>query len=507
MTQLPMQRIAVVGAGWAGLACARLLADAGCTVEVFEAAPQAGGRARGVTLPLCGFRARVDNGQHLLIGAYSAVRRLLALHGNPAGFALQPAAFNIARPGARPMRLGQSNWLEGHQRRLSHCGTGPKLPAPLLVALRQASWIIGSKGLPLRWVWGLRRLLQASLADPPGHGQVLGHHLRRLQLPLDFVRGFVASLAESALNTSVEQACAARFSLVLQEAFGGMSPDSAYFLTGAGDLSSLLPEALIAKSPAKGSPLGMRYGTRLTRLERCPASAAWWLRTDRDAARVGPFDQVVLAIRPDRLRRLMRDSLLANDPAMPSSSHGGGEALAKVSAALCTLPDGCGILTRWLALGRVSSTLPVLALPATECTPGRSDQQRSAVVPAPTLHSGSAWVFPRPKAPGLPPAPYAALAGLVVSAINDKADAARIADRITAELGLDVVDHFDVYERQAATPSVAGLTWPAFDLCGAHRLWLAGDWVGDGSGEALPATLESAVRSAFAVAKAAAAAD
>jgi hypothetical protein len=107
----------------------------------------------------------------------------------------------------------------------------------------------------------------------------------------------------------------------------------------------------------------------------------------------------------------------------------------------------------------------------------------------------------------LPPAPYAALAGLVVSAINDKADAARIADRITAELGLDVVDHFDVYERQAATPSVAGLTWPAFDLCGAHRLWLAGDWVGDGSGEALPATLESAVRSAFAVAKAAAAAD
>jgi len=499
-----VQRIAVVGAGWAGLACARLLTDAGCTVEVFEAAPQAGGRARGVVLPLGGVRAGVDNGQHLLIGAYTAVRRLLALHGNPAGFTLQPAAFDIARPGARPIRLGQSHWLEGHQQRLSHGNKRPGLPAQLLVALRQASWLLGSKGLPLSWVWGLRRLLQATLKSPPDHGMALGHYLRRLQLPQDFVRGFVASLAESALNTSLDEACAARFSLVLREAFGGMSPDSAYFLTGTGDLSSLLPEALIATNRGEGSPLGIRYRTRLTRLDQCPASEAWWLRTDRDAARVGPFDQVVLAISPDRLRRLVRDSLPANDPPMPSSSRAGGQALAKVSAALGNLPDGCGILTRWLALGRLSSALPVLALPASERTTGRSDQQRSAGVPAQAPHSGSAWVFPRPGTPRSPRAPYAALAGLVVSAINDKAEAARIADRITAQLGLDVVDHFDVYERQAATPSVAGLTWPAFDLCGAHRLWLAGDWVGDGSGEALPATLESAVRSAFAVAKAAA---
>lgn len=519
MTQRPTQRIAVVGAGWAGLGCARLLADAGCTVEVFEAAPQAGGRARGITLPLGGVRARVDNGQHLLIGAYTAVRSLLALHCHPASFTLQPAAFDIARPGARPMRLAQSDWIEGHQRRLSDGGARLRLPAPVLVALRQASWLLGSKRLPLGWVWSLRRLVRASLAGPPDPGQALGHYLRSLELPPGFVRGFVASLAESALNTSLEQACAARFSLVLREAFGGLSPDSAYFLTGAGDLSSLLPDALIAANPAKGSRLDLRYGTRLTRLERYSGTAgnagtaggaggaggaAWWLRTDRHAARIGPFDQVVLAISPDRLRRLVRDSLLANDPAMPSSSRVDGDALAKVSAALHTVPDPCGILTRWLALGRRPPALPVLALPDLESAHGRSVPRRSAVAPAQTLHSGSAWVFPRSGTPEAPPPPCRAVAGLVVSAINDKADAARIADRITAHLGLDVVDHFDVFERRAATPSVAGLTWPAFDLCGAHRLWLAGDWVGDGSGEALPATLESAVRSAFAVARAAA---
>ena len=40
--------IAVIGAGWAGLAAALRLKDAGANVTVFEAAPIAGGRARGV---------------------------------------------------------------------------------------------------------------------------------------------------------------------------------------------------------------------------------------------------------------------------------------------------------------------------------------------------------------------------------------------------------------------------------------------------------------------------
>ncbi|NDH32418.1 MAG: FAD-dependent oxidoreductase, partial [Betaproteobacteria bacterium] len=40
--------IAVVGAGWAGLACARLLQDNGFQVKVFEASRTIGGRARGL---------------------------------------------------------------------------------------------------------------------------------------------------------------------------------------------------------------------------------------------------------------------------------------------------------------------------------------------------------------------------------------------------------------------------------------------------------------------------
>jgi phytoene dehydrogenase-like protein len=64
----PARRVAVVGAGWAGLAAAVRLVQGGAQVSVFEMARQPGGRARQADGAGHGF----DNGQHILIGAYSA---------------------------------------------------------------------------------------------------------------------------------------------------------------------------------------------------------------------------------------------------------------------------------------------------------------------------------------------------------------------------------------------------------------------------------------------------
>ena len=46
-----MPPVVIVGAGWAGLSAALHLRRAGVPVQVLEAAPQAGGRARSQTLP------------------------------------------------------------------------------------------------------------------------------------------------------------------------------------------------------------------------------------------------------------------------------------------------------------------------------------------------------------------------------------------------------------------------------------------------------------------------
>ena len=51
----PTRRIAVIGAGIAGLACARTLMQAGHDVHVYERLTQAGGRMRSVNGPYGSF--------------------------------------------------------------------------------------------------------------------------------------------------------------------------------------------------------------------------------------------------------------------------------------------------------------------------------------------------------------------------------------------------------------------------------------------------------------------
>ena len=68
-------KLAVIGAGWAGLAAAYALKQAGFAPTVFEAAPLSGGRARRVDDVHMG---AIDNGQHLMIGAYVETLKLIA---------------------------------------------------------------------------------------------------------------------------------------------------------------------------------------------------------------------------------------------------------------------------------------------------------------------------------------------------------------------------------------------------------------------------------------------
>ncbi|MEO5607037.1 MAG: FAD-dependent oxidoreductase, partial [Polaromonas sp.] len=70
-------KVAIVGAGWAGCAAAVEARRRGHQITLFEATRTAGGRARRVMVNVAGQSVALDNGQHILIGAYLETLRLM----------------------------------------------------------------------------------------------------------------------------------------------------------------------------------------------------------------------------------------------------------------------------------------------------------------------------------------------------------------------------------------------------------------------------------------------
>ena len=254
------RRVAVVGAGWAGLAAAATLAERGLTVTVFEASRSLGGRARRVTLD----GVDLDNGQHILIGAYGETLRLMRLVG--------------ADPERLLVRLPlELRYASGFRLR------APPLPAPfhLLAGLVLASGLTAAERLAAaRFVAGLRRRRFALDADESvarllaRHGQT-GALRDRLWVPL----------CVSALNTPPERASARVFANVLRDTLGGGRAASDLLLPRS-DLGALFP------APAAAFVAARRGEIRLGAAVRGIARDGAGFRLDADPA---PFTHVVLA--------------------------------------------------------------------------------------------------------------------------------------------------------------------------------------------------------------------
>ena len=69
--------VAVIGGGCAGLSAAAALVERGYAVTLFEASSQLGGRARTVAVENKSLLQLLDNGQHILLGAYQETLALL----------------------------------------------------------------------------------------------------------------------------------------------------------------------------------------------------------------------------------------------------------------------------------------------------------------------------------------------------------------------------------------------------------------------------------------------
>lgn len=259
--------VAVVGGGWAGLAAAVALVDAGHPVAVYEAARQLGGRARTVTWK----GLAIDNGQHLMAGAYTQTLSLVR-------------------------RLGQLDGLERHPLKLlapEFRLTLPRLPAPLHLA----TGLLGARGLSftdkLAAARFMRRLEHAGfrLPDDP----TVADFLHREGQAGRLIRHLWEPICVAALNTPLAEASAQVFCHVLRDSLAGPRAASDMLFNRA-DLGRLLPEAAAGYLRRRGGLVHL--GRRVTGLR--PAESGFHLDGVDDHA-----ERVIVATHPARVPALL----------------------------------------------------------------------------------------------------------------------------------------------------------------------------------------------------------
>ena len=264
-------QVAIVGGGWAGLACAVTLSEAGIPVCVFEAARQLGGRAR--RLDIAG--RPLDNGQHILLGAYRETLRLMRLCGaDPEQLLLR-----------RPLELNYP--ADGIRLRLPH------LPAPFHLA----AGLLLARGMPLAEKWAAVRFIRAlqacnyRLAEDTSVAELL----RRYDQGNTLLRVLWQPLCLAALNTAPEHASAQIFANVLRDALGGIAENSDLLLPRT-DLSRIFPDAAAHFITEHGGEI--RLSARVRQIEHYGQDFV--INGER-------FAQVVVSSGPQHAGALLRD--------------------------------------------------------------------------------------------------------------------------------------------------------------------------------------------------------
>lgn len=274
-----MRRVGVIGAGWAGLAAAVELAEAGWQVKVWEMAPTAGGRGRSGVQQAVGQgqpgSIELDAGQHILIGAYTESLRLMRALGVDIGAAFWRGPLQLVGPDGRGLRLPT-----GH---------------PVLAFLRglagHAAW-----SWPARWQLLMRLAKwhrQGFRAEP---GQTVADLCHGL--PATVMDELIEPLCVAALNTPAQAADAQVFLRVLADGlFAG--PGGSDLMVPRVPMGALLPAPALAHLS--------RHGARVVLAQRVqwiePLGAGRWaVRRPNTAEEV---DRLVLACSATEAARLL----------------------------------------------------------------------------------------------------------------------------------------------------------------------------------------------------------
>ena len=430
--------VAIVGAGWAGMAAAVTATLAGHRAIVFEAARAVGGRARALngTLP-DGTPVVLDNGQHILIGAYTRTLELMPTVG--------------ADPATHLKRLPLDlRFADGEGLAL------PLWPSPL----DALAGIATARG----WTWGDRwSLLRASVG-----WQLAGFRCAPGTSVADLCRTLsptinatlIDPLCVSALNTPAERACGQVFLTVLRDSlFGGRG--SSNLLLPTQDLGTLFPTTAAQWLLAQGGEL--RTGARVHDVQALPRESAstgtrWQVNGE-------VFDAVIWATSSSNAALALMESAQA----APETIANQLQTWAATAAAL-----------QFEAIATVYAHAPDATLP------------RPMVALRHSPDCPAQFVFDRGQLDGT----QGLLAFVVSASEGDKDTLERqVLAQARSQLGLTLQAVQTVIEKRATFACTPALQRPPQAI--APGLWACGDYVVG----PYPATLEGAIRSGISAAE------
>lgn len=430
----------MIGAGWAGCAAAAELAANGASVILLEASEELGGRARRVPLVLAGQPHVVDNGQHLLLGAYTETAALFEL-------------LNVALDSVVERRPFELCYPDGFRLQAA------RLPAPWHLATA----LLAARGVSVSDRMAMIEFLRAlkNCHWNIGSDRSTTDWLLECKQPPTVIRRVWRLLALTALNTPLDRASAQIFANVLRDSLGAASAASEMWLPRA-DLSALLPDAVERYVVAHGGEV--RRDARVERVER---KDRFHLQLRNEPAHIVEADAVVYAASPAYLERIAGPNV-ALGPIFETVLRFEYEPLYTV---YLKYPSSVGVARGFTAL-----------------------------LDDPPKRRYAQWVFDRG---ALDSRNEGVLAAIISSSGPHEAEpiddvCGAVAAQLTDDLNLPApLDARAIAERRATLAAVPDLKrapnrtpWP--------NLVLAGDWTESG----YPSTLETAVRSGRAAARA-----
>ncbi|QIL69660.1 NAD(P)-binding protein [Diaphorobacter sp. HDW4B] len=407
-------RIAVIGAGWAGMAAAVGASQAGHHVSVFEAARTVGGRARAVHAQdaATGKPLVLDNGQHILIGAYAECLRLMRLVGVDPDKALLRTPLALVFPDGGGLQLPD---------------TAPPLDALLGIA-RARGWSAHEK---------LALLMRAAKWRLQGFECGANDSVADIcqGLPARLMDEFIDPLCVSALNTLAADSSGQVFLRVLRDSlFSGRGGSN--LLLPRIDLGAMFPQAACDWLSARENTVQM--GRRVQSLQRTDAG---WL-VDGEA-----FEAVLLATPSLEAARLVSSASSGDDPTMRDWAE---QAQSLEFGAIATV---------YLRVRQSTENKPLLQHPMTTL---RSSKTRPAQ-----------FVFDRFQLYG-----DVGLLAFVVSAFDGERESLveQVIEQAAEQLGLRDLEHIQtVVEKRATFACTPGLKRPAMQI--APGLLACGDYV------------------------------